>query len=149
MRLASHHVLWNLCPWIEVVIVEISQFETGDEQSTQTLVKISFLHLATTYSLRQMLVFRATLHIGTCQDSLSRSLCGILCHIVPLGEEIGDGTAIAGDQSIESPFVAQYLLLITVLTTAWLTVYTLIGTHDFGYLTFLYECFEGRQIGFP
>ena len=68
---------------------------------------------------------------------------------MPCGQEVTDGSAVAGNQSLEAPFVAQDLLLIAALGTTSLSVDSLISTHHLSHLAFLYQCFEGRQIGLP
>ena len=68
---------------------------------------------------------------------------------MPTGQEVADGTAVAGDQSVESPFVAQYLLFISCLGAAGLSVYALVGAHHLGHLSLLHQCLEGWQICLP
>ena len=69
--------------------------------------------------------------------------------MMPVRQEVANGTAVAGDKSVESPFVAQYLLLVTGLGAARLTVDTLVGAHHLGHLSFLYQRLEGGQISLP
>ena len=69
--------------------------------------------------------------------------------MVPAGQEVANGTAIAGDDAVEAPLVAQYLLLISRLGAAGLTVDTLVGAHHLGHLGLLHQCLEGGQIGLP
>ena len=68
---------------------------------------------------------------------------------MPAGQEVADGTAVAGNQSLEAPFVAQYLLFVAGLRTAGLSVDTLVGAHHLGHLAFLHQGFEGGEIGLP
>ena len=68
---------------------------------------------------------------------------------MPTGQEVADGSAVAGDQSVEAPLVAQYLLLVAALCTAGLSVDTLVGAHHLGHLAFLYQRLEGWQVGLP
>ena len=68
---------------------------------------------------------------------------------MPLGQEIANGTAVAGDKALETPVVAQDVLLVAGITTARLSVDALIGAHHLGDISLLYQCLEGRQIGFP
>ena len=67
---AGHDALGNLGPGVELVGVEVAQFEAGDEQAAQRAVEVSLLDVATAYSLRQVLVFRAALHVGARQHGL-------------------------------------------------------------------------------
>ena len=66
----GHDTFGNLRPGIQVIAVEISQFEAGNEQTAQTLIEVSLFHLATTYGLWQILVFRSALNIRTSQYGL-------------------------------------------------------------------------------
>ena len=68
---------------------------------------------------------------------------------MPAGQEIANGTTIAGDESVESPFIAQYLLFVTSLRAAGLAVDTLIGAHNLGHLSLLHQCLEGGEISLP
>ena len=115
MGIAGHDTVGNLSPGIQLVGIEVTELKAGNEQSFQATVEIGFLDVSTTYGLGQMLVFRAALHVGACQDSLCRCLGTVFCRVVPTGQEVADGTAIAGDQTVEAPFVAQYLLFIACL----------------------------------
>ena len=63
--------------------------------------------------------------------------------------EVVDGSAVAGNQSLKAPFVAQYLLLVARLCTAGLAVDALVGTHHLGHVALLHQRLEGRQVGFP
>ena len=63
--------------------------------------------------------------------------------------EIADGTTIAHDEILESPFVAKDGLKQTVRTTAGVIIEALIGTHYLAYLTILYQLLEGRHISLP
>ena len=103
MFLRGNHAGGNLRPWVQLVIVEVTQFETGNEQTAQALVEVSLLDVTALHGSRQVLVFRAALHIGTAQYGLTGSSLLVFGNIVPLGEEIADGTAVAGNQSLESP----------------------------------------------
>ena len=96
-----------------------------------------------------MPVFRTALHIGACQYGLCGGLRTVFGGVVPAGQEVADGSAVGGDQSVEAPFVAQDLLLVACLCAAGLTVDALVGTHDFGHLSLLHQGLEGRQIGLP
>ena len=68
---------------------------------------------------------------------------------MPLGQEVADSTAIGSNKTVETPFIAEYLLLVTGLCTAGLSVDTLIGTHHLCHLTLLYESLEGREVCLP
>ena len=115
MSLGSHHTIWYLRPGILFIGIEVAQLETGYQQAAQTLVEIGLTDITTAHSLGQVLVFRATLHIGTSQHGLGRGFGRILGGVVPAGQEIANGTTIAGDESVESPFIAQDLLFVTRL----------------------------------
>ena len=69
--------------------------------------------------------------------------------MVPAGQKVANGTAVAGDKSVEPPFVTQYLLFVACLGAASLSVYALVGAHHLGYLSFLHQCLEGWQICLP
>ena len=149
MLLAGNNTFRNLSPCVQFVAVEVAQFEAGNEQAAQATVQVSLFDIATLNSCRQIFVFRTTLHIGACQYGLGRSLWTVFGYIVPCGQEVTDGSAVAGNQSLKSPFVAQDLLLIAALGTTSLSVDSLISTHHLSHLAFLYQCLEGRQIGLP
>ena len=68
---------------------------------------------------------------------------------MPTGQEVADGTAVTGDDAVEAPLIAQYLLFVAGLTATGLPVDALVGTHDFCHLSLLHEGLEGREIGFP
>ena len=149
MLLAGYDALRNLGPCVQLVAVEVAQFKAGYQQAAQTTVQVSLFDVAALNSCRQIFVFRTTLHIGACQNSFGRSLCTVFGHMVPRGQEVANGSAVAGNQSLKSPFVAQDLLLIAALGTTSLSVNTLVGTHHLCHLAFLHQCLEGRQIGLP
>ena len=133
-----HYCLWYLGPCIQVVAIHIAQLKTGYQQSAQTAINIGFLHISTTHSLRQVLVLRTALHVGTSQHGFGTGFGPILGHVMPTRQEITNGTTVAGNQSVKAPFVTQYLLLVTGLRTTGLTVDTLIGTHHLGHFSFLH-----------
>ncbi len=115
MGVACYDALGNLRPGIQLVGIEVTQFEAGDEQASQTTVEVSLFDVTPLDRCRQVLVFRTALHIRTCQHGLCRGLCVILRGIVPSGQEVAYSTAVAGDQSFKSPFIAQDLLLVACL----------------------------------
>ena len=149
MSRRSNRALGQCCPGIYAVRVEVAQFETRYEQSAQTAVQVGLFDVAAPHRLGQVLVFRAALHIGASQHRLGRCFGAILSHMVPAGQKVAYGTAVAGDQSVESPFVAQYLLLVARLGATSLTVNALVGAHHLGHLSLLHQCLEGRQIRLP
>ena len=57
MGIASHDVLWDLGPGIQVVAVEVAKFKACYQQTAQTLVKVCLLNLSTTHGFGQVLVF--------------------------------------------------------------------------------------------
>ena len=149
MRFRGNDILWNPGPGIELVAIKIAQLKTGNQQSSQTTIQISLFDFTSAYSLWQMFVFRSALHISTRQHRFRTGLSPILCHIMPTGQEIANRTTVAGNQSVESPLVTQYLLFITSLRTAGLAVNALIGAHHLSDFTLLYQSLESRQIGLP
>ena len=140
---------WYLGPGHQLVAVEVAQLETGYQQSAQTTVQVGLPDVAPPDGLGQVLIFRAALHIGAGQHGLGRCLGSILGHIVPLGQEVADGPAVAGDEPLEAPLIAQYLLLVAVLGAAGLSVNPLIGTHHLSHPPLLHQRLEGWQIGLP
>ena len=64
-------------------------------------------------------------------------------------KEVADGSAVAGDESFESPLIAQDTVQIACLCTAGLAVDALIGTHNLLHVAFLYQRLEGWHIGLP
>ena len=149
MFLGGHDAFGNLRPGILVVGVEVAQLEAGNEQTTETPVKVGLFHFATPDGFGQMLILRATLHVGACQDGLGTGLRAVPGNVVPAGKEVANGATVAGNQSVETPLVAQDLLFITGLGTAGLSVNALVGTHHLGHLALLHQCLESREIGFP
>ena len=85
MRFAGYDALRNLGPCVQLVAVEVAQFEAGYQQAAQATVQVSLFDIATLNSCRQIFVFRTTLHIGACQYGLGRSLRTIFGYIVPCG----------------------------------------------------------------
>ena len=136
-------------PGIPLAGVEVAQLETGDEQAAERAVEVCLLDVAASDGFGQVLVFRAALHIGACQHSLGRGFGTVLGDVVPAGQEIAYGTAVAGDDAIEAPLLAQYLLLVAGLGAAGLSVDALVGAHHLGHLALLDEGLEGGQIGLP
>ena len=131
------------------VRVEVAQLEAGDEQAAQRAVEVGLADVAATDGSRQVLVLRATLHVRSCQHGLGRRLGTVACHVVPFRQEVADGAAVAGDKSLESPFVAQDLLFVARLCAAGLTVNALVGTHHLRHLALLHQRLEGWQVGLP
>ena len=86
-------------------------YKVGEEIAHE----VSLFDVTPLDSSGQVLVFRSALHIRTCQHGLCRGLCVILRSVVPSGQEVANSTAVAGDQSFESPFIAQDLLLVACL----------------------------------
>ena len=63
--------------------------------------------------------------------------------------EVVDGVAVGNNNTIIAPLVAQNVDEQTVAGAAGLTLETLIGAHHLAHITFLDQCLEGGQIGFP
>ena len=68
---------------------------------------------------------------------------------MPTGQEVADSTAVAGDDTIEAPLIAQDLLFVAGLRATRLTVYTLVGAHNLCHLSLLHQGLEGGEIGLP
>ena len=64
-------------------------------------------------------------------------------------KEIADSTTVRNYQSIVLPFIAKDLTQQARVTTTWLTIKPLIGTHHFTYIAYRCERFECRKIGLP
>jgi hypothetical protein len=64
-------------------------------------------------------------------------------------EEVVNGAAVTGYDALKPPFIAENALQITGVSTTRFTVYTLIGTHDFLYVSLLDKSLKGWQIGLP
>ena len=63
--------------------------------------------------------------------------------------EVVDGIAVSQYDSIVAPLVAQNVNQQTVAGTTWFSLKPLLSTHHLAHVTFLNQCFECRQIGFP
>ena len=63
--------------------------------------------------------------------------------------EVTDGTAVADNEVLESPFVAEDLLEQTGRAAAGIIVETLVGTHHLTHLGVLHQGLEGGHIGLP
>ena len=68
---------------------------------------------------------------------------------MPTGQEVADSTAVAGDDAVEAPLVAQDLLFVAGLRATGLTIDTLVGAHDLCHLSLLHKGLEGGEIGLP
>ena len=68
---------------------------------------------------------------------------------MPSGQEVTNGSAVAGYQTFEVPKVAQNMLFVTGIATARVTINTLIGAHHLSHVSFLHQSLESGQIGFP
>ena len=139
----------NLSPLYQFVTVEVTQFEAGRQQASQTGVDLGLRYIAAFDGGRQILVFRTALQVGTAHHGFGRSGQAVLRHIMPTGQKVANGTAVACDESLEAPVVAQYMLLVAGIATAGITVDALVGAHHLCYVALLYQCLEGRQVGFP
>ena len=147
--LRGHSRSRNLRPRHLVILVEVAHFHTSDEQATKRTVEVGLLDITTAHSLWQVTILRATLHIGTSQNSLSRCLLAVLGGVVPTGQEVANSTTVTSDQPLETPFITQDLLFVACLTATRLTINALIGTHHLGHLALLHQCLEGWQVGLP
>ena len=63
--------------------------------------------------------------------------------------EVADSNAVADDEILETPVIAENLLKQTCRTAAGVIVQTLIGAHHFTNLGILYQRLEGRHVGLP
>ena len=149
MRFGCNDTFGNFRPRVQVIAIEIAELETCYQQSTQAAVEVCLLDITTAHSCGQVSVFGATFYISASQHSLRTGFSTVLGSVVPSGQEVADSAAIAGDDTLEAPLIAQDLLFITSLGAAGLTVDTLVGAHNLCYLSLLYECLESGEIGLP
>ena len=63
--------------------------------------------------------------------------------------EVVDGTAVAGDDAVEAPVIAQYVLFVARVAAAGVTVYALVGAHHLAHVGLLHQGLEGGQVGLP
>ena len=63
--------------------------------------------------------------------------------------EIIDSIAVGKYNTIVAPFVAEDIHQQTVACTARYSLVAVIGAHHLTYITFLYQCLEGGEVGFP
>ena len=63
--------------------------------------------------------------------------------------EVVDSIAVGQHDTIVAPFVAQDIDEQTVAGATWLTLESLISTHHFAHIGFLYQSLEGWQVGLP
>ena len=88
----------------------------------------------------------ATLHIGAGQHGLGSSV-GCVRGALVGGVEVADGTAVADDEILEAPFIAQDLLQQTCAAAAGVVVEALVGAHHLAHLSILHEGLEGGEVG--
>ena len=94
--------------------------------------------------------YLTTFQIGTIQYGIDRGFqWSGMCFMLSFVVEIVDGVAIGQHDTVKPPFASQDIYQQTVAGTTRNTFVTIVGTHHFAYIAFLYQCFEGRQIGFP
>ncbi len=150
MGLAVDHTHRYRRPLHKRVGIEITETETLGKQTPYTHIDSLFAEIASLHSLGQMLVYRATLDIGTAYHTKCGSRTGILGHTVALRQiEIVDGSAVAHHHSVKAPFVAEYLLKQTVAAAACLTLKALVGTHHLSHSGVLHKITECREISLP
>ena len=139
-----------LFPGHEVFAVEIAQFETCFQQTEQTLVYLLFGNLALSHRIGEASVGAAALHVGACKNSSCHGrLLGVGCAVVVLVEEVVDCPAVAGDESLEPPLLAQDVVEQTGVAATGFAIKTVIGAHHFLHITLLHQCLEGRHVGLP
>ena len=63
--------------------------------------------------------------------------------------EVVDGAAVAGDNPIVAPIIAEDVLEVAGVAAAGFTVDALVGTHHFCHIALLHKSFEGGKVGFP
>ena len=63
--------------------------------------------------------------------------------------EIIDGITVCEHDSVIVPFAAQYVHQEAVAGAARDAFVSVIGTHHFAYIAFLYECLESRKVCLP
>ena len=137
-------------PFDGFVGVEVAEAEACGEQSLEAAVDVGFGQLAAAYGFGQVAVVLAALNVGAGAHGLGRGRDGVGRHFMASGRvEVPHGPAVAGDEAVESPQVAQQVLLVASVAAARLTVDALVGAHHFGHVGFLDERLERRQIGLP
>ena len=139
----------NFRPFHQFVLVEVTQFEAGYQQAFQTDVYLLLTDFSALNGCGQHPVCRSALQIGSVVHGFGRSGSQVLRHVMQFGQEVAYGPAIAGNQSLEAPFVAQYLAFEAGIAATRLSVDALVGTHHFCHITLLHQCLEGWQVGFP
>ena len=149
MLLRGDDAFGNLRPLHHLVGVEVAQLHACQEQTAQTGVNLLLADPSVLHGFGQMAIEAAALHVGAGADANGHRLFGCLHHIMIAGQEVVDGTAVAGDEPLETPLLAQYLLLVARLGAAGFTIHTLIGAHHLLDVSFLYQCLEGGHIGLP
>ena len=150
MLLAAHSRIRYLRPFHERGVVHLAQIKTAFQQADDVLVDLGFCHQSTTDGLGNAAVSIAitTLYVSTGDGSLGRSVDGIGGRLMRF-IEIADGTTVADDQILEAPLITQNLLQQSLTATAGIIVQALVGAHHLTDLGILYQCLEGRHIGFP
>ena len=63
--------------------------------------------------------------------------------------EIVDSITVGKHDSVIVPFAAKDIHQETVTGTARNTFVSVVGTHHFAYIAFLYKSLESREVGFP
>ena len=140
----------NLSPRHLLVLIEITQTETGFQQALQTLVHLFLADHSRLHRLRKRTVNASAFHIGSGTNRLRRSLSRSLRRTMSAWHiEVVDDSAIRSYQSLESPFITENLSLISGIATTRRSVNPLIGAHHLSHISILHQRFEGRQISLP
>ncbi len=130
--------------------IKITETEALGKQTPYTHIDSILAEITSLHGLGEMLVYRATLDIGTAHHTECGSRAGVLRHTVTFRKiEIIDGTAVAHHHSVKSPLVAEYLLKQTVAPAASLALEALIGTHHLSHPAVVHQTFECRKISLP
>ncbi len=150
MFLRIHRSVGDFRPFYERGVVHLTQVEATFQQADDMLVNLGLRNQTTLNSLWQTLVsiVEATLYVSTGEDSLGGAVNGIRGTLV-VHVEVGDSTAVADDEILEAPFVAQNLLEQSRTAAAWIIIEALVGTHHLTYLCILHQCLKGRHVGLP
>ena len=137
-------------PFHKRVIVKVSKFETGFQQTFQRSVYILFAHLSLLQGLAQRAVVASTFKVGARHQSTCTGVAlGLRKTMSPRLPEVAHRSAVARHKSLKSPFSTQYLLQIACVATARFAVYALIGTHHFLHSAVNHKRLERRQICLP
>ena len=150
MRLAGDDGRWNLSPRHVLVLIEISQAETGYQQALQALIHLFLADHSCLHRLRKRTVNASAFHVGSGTNCLRRSLSRSLRRTMSARHiKVVDGSTIRSNQSLESPFITKNLSFIPGIAATRRSVNPLIGAHHLSHISILHQRFEGGQISLP